>query len=287
MQGIEIHLEDMPQFQMASTSEELPLDLMASGSTVERPSVSSRPSTRHEFPLRNVPELAMIGPDFRPPVPAADSESNPRDLSPIQQRVQLPPYIENLIISTVSNQIQLSDENRQDLSAFHTIASIMGLDQPQSNGDDDTDSDISELVTDEEMNLGQKNDADVTSEDGLPPQPKRIKRDGPSVSADHNDDGTVDKPDDDTEQNVGTDVLPDIPQPKPQPIRTPWEFTAQEHIFLAWAKTMSTFTAKRQATIKMKINKIMSEAEFEDLDDEFFAGNLTFFYTYNLCVIEF
>lgn len=73
-------------------------------------------------------------------------------------------------------------------------------------------------------------------------------------------------------------ALPDLPeppaQPKPLAERGPAEFTAQEHMFLAWAKTTSTFTAKRQATVKMKINRIVSEAEFEDLDDEFFAGRM-------------
>lgn len=257
MREFDAEIEELGLFPVPSTSDEFRSAIIAAGPMVERP-LLPRP-------------VATIG--FRPPAPGPDPDLSPDDavrpldLSPTHHRVQLPSYIENLIISTVHNQIQMSTE-RQDVSAFQNIAAIMGIDQFQSDRDDTSDTDLSESVTDEEIVTDDK------GADGSPPQPKKIKIDhGQSGSTDHEGGIPVDNPDTNIDGNdVDDDILPDLPQPKSPLNRKPWEFTAQEHIFLAWAKTMSTFTAKRQATIKMKINKIMSEAEFEDLDDEFFGG---------------
>jgi len=117
----------------------------------------------------------------------------------------------------------------------------------------------------------------VSTEDAGPSSAKKRRKESSKDSEKGNEDCTAEADGDtsctgDDEDDGKSDVLPDLPQPKPVVKTGPSDFSAQEHIFLAWAKTMSTFTAKRQATIKMQINKIMSEAEFEDLDDEFFAG---------------
>jgi len=132
-------------------------------------------------------------------------------------------------------------------TAFRTMATMMGLDRPS---DDDDDGE----TTDEDTDDGTGPDG------GSRPAAKRARRPNGGGAA------------------AGGDVLPDLPRAaEPSADRRTTDFTVQEHTFLAWAKTMSTFKAKRQAKIKMKINKIMSEAEFEDLDDEFFAGNWFWF----------
>jgi len=160
----------------------------------------------------------------------------------------------------------------QDIRRMITIGRFPDNDE---DNDDDEEDDDDESAADDEIATDEE--AVSTVNDG-PPSAKKIRRqDKSGEDSDKGDKGC-------TEADGGTshtgddrddghsDVLPDLPQPKPVIKRGPSDFSAQEHIFLAWAKTMSTFTAKRQATIKMQINKIMSEAEFEDLDDEFFAG---------------
>jgi len=142
-------------------------------------------------------------------------------------------------------------------------------DEDDDEEDDDDDSADDEVATDEE--------AMSTVDDGPSTIKKRRRQDESDENRGKNDKGVTDDDGDaslaeDDDDNGQSDVLPDLPQPKPEIKSGPADFSAQEHIFLAWAKTMSTFTAKRQAIIKMQINKIMSEAEFEDLDDEFFAG---------------
>lgn len=170
---------------------------------------------------------------------------------PVMQRMEMPPFIENVFAAP---------------DRFHSIAAMMGLDQPTDDDDD----------TDDNGDTDEGTGTDNETADGQSAAKKsRKESDGAEnhVAVDNNGvDGDSAIDDLSNHPNNNRDVLPDLPQPKPVAERRPGEFTAQEHIFLAWAKTMSTFTAKRQATIKMKINKIMSEAEFEDLDDEFFAG---------------
>ncbi|XP_060856958.1 uncharacterized protein LOC132934647 [Metopolophium dirhodum] len=161
----------------------------------------------------------------------------------------------------------------QDIRRMITIGRFPGDDEENVDDEEDEDDESAEddeIATDEE--------AESTVDDG-PSSAKKIRRQEQSgENSDKGDKGCTGADGDtshtgDDEDDGQSDVLPDLPQPKPVIKRGPSDFSAQEHIFLAWAKTMSTFTAKRQATIKMQINKIMSEAEFEDLDDEFFAAN--------------
>jgi len=155
-------------------------------------------------------------------------------------------------------------------------------DEDEDEDDDDNAAD-DDITTDEEGVL--------TVDDGPSSAKKRREQSSEDSNKDNdkdNDKGSIEANGDtsctgDNEDDDQPDVLPDLPQPKPEVKRGPLDFSAQEHTFLAWAKTMSTFTARRQATIKMQINKIMSEAEFEDLDDEFFAG---YFINVNLCVYK-
>lgn len=221
-----------------------------------------------------------VGPGFAPPAASTvefqGSVPMGMDLSPSSVgtsrfgrgttrtgRVRLPAaYTGNAYVSAaaaVAASTTGGDGNADD--AFRAIASMMGLDQP-SDGDDDTDSDDS--VAD-----GGLVDTDGETEGW--PAAKKNRREVKSDVAAGGREG-----DDVRHEDGRDDALPDLPQPEPEVERGPSGFTAQEHTFLAWAKTMSTFTAKRQATVEMKINEIMSEAEFEDLDDEFFAGNITF-----------
>lgn len=170
----------------------------------------------------------------------------------------------------------------QDIQRMITIGRFPGDDE---DNDDDEEDDEEEDEEEEEEDDEEEDDDDETATDEeamstVDDGPSRIKKrrrqdesgeDHKSDKGCTGDDGDTSLTEDD-DDNGQPDVLPDLPQPKPVIKRGPSDFSAQEHIFLAWAKTMSTFTAKRQATIKMQINKIMSEAEFEDLDDEFFAG---------------
>lgn len=171
----------------------------------------------------------------------------------------------------------------QDLRRMVTIGPFP--DDDEDNDDDEEDDDDEsgaddEIATDEEA---------VSTVDDGPSSAKKIRlQDQSGENSDKIDKGCTGADGDtshvgDDEEDGRSDALPDLPQPKPAIKRGPSDFSAQEHIFLAWAKTMSTFTAKRQATIKMQINKIMSEAEFEDLDDEFFAG---YFININLICIH-
>jgi len=158
-------------------------------------------------------------------------------------------------------------------------------DDDEDNDDDEEDDDDESAADDE---IATDEEAVSTVDDG-PSSAKKIKlQDQSGEDSDKIDKGCTGADGDtshmgDDEEDGQSDALPDLPQPKPVIKRGPSDFSAQEHIFLAWAKTMSTFTAKRQATIKMQINKIMSEAEFEDLDDEFFAG---YFININLICIH-
>lgn len=186
------------------------------------------------------------------------------------QHVQLPTLVENVYMAAAASTITNGDENVDN--AFRNIASMMGLDQP-SDGGNDTDSDESVDVADE----GDDTEGETG---GQPAAKKSRKEEEYHVAKEHEgEDVTYNADQYENDKNV----LPDLPQPKSLAEKGPSDFTAQEHIFLAWAKTMSTFTAKRQAAVKMQINKIMSEAEFEDLDDEFFAGNITFPCTCGIC----
>lgn len=165
----------------------------------------------------------------------------------------------------------------QDLNDFKKFIITTGQ-FPDTDDDDDNDDDSNDDdTTDDKIATSE---AVVATRDDGPSSAKKRRQEDQSGS-----DKNVDKSDKvwtkvngntshsgDNEYDGQTDVLPDLPQPKPVIKKGPLDFTAQEHTFLAWAKTMSTFTAKRQATVKMQINKIMSEAEFEDLDDEFFAA---------------
>jgi len=164
----------------------------------------------------------------------------------------------------------------QDIQRMITLGQIPehilrgdGDEDEDDNDDDDDNAADDEIATDDE--------AVATVDDGPSTSKKRRREEQSSKNGNKSDKGGTgavgDKSRKGDDENDGqTDVLPDLPQPKPAVKSGPSDFSPQEHIFLAWAKTMSTFTAKRQATIKMQINKIMSEAEFEDLDDEFFAG---------------
>jgi len=185
----------------------------------------------------------------------------------------------------------------QDIQRMITIARFPDDDEDNDDDeedddeeDDDEEDDDDESAEDDEIATDEE--AGSTVDDG-PSSAKKIRRQ--DQSGEDSDKGDKDctgaggntSHTGDDEADGQSDVLPDLPQPKPVIKRGPSDFSAQEHIFLAWAKTMSTFTAKRQATIKMQINKIMSEAEFEDLDDEFFAGyfiNVNLIFIHNVLV---
>lgn len=231
--------------------------------TLEIPRVS--PVDIMEIPVMS--NIGFMGPEFI--VPAS----------------RLPQFLENLngIMSPSSPHRSSNDEdeafnNQLGRSITAAIQRMIGRfpndevnNEEEEDDDDDNDDDNSaddEIATDEE---------EVSPEDAGPSGVKKRRMES-SEGSEKGDEGNTEADGDtsctgDDEDDGQSDVLPDLPQPKPDVKKGPADFSAQEHIFLAWAKTMSTFTAKRQATIKMQINKIMSEAEFEDLDDEFFAAN--------------
>lgn len=186
----------------------------------------------------------------------------PRGTPPIN-RIQIPAFMENVLMTAIGSEINVGNNQ----SIIQNIVSMMGLDQPSGDEDMDTDENNDtddEIETDEEAGDGQS----IAKKSKQEESSEKTE----SNTEEHNFKENSSTDNGESNKKNESDVLPDLPQPKLE-VKRSSDFTAQEHIFLAWAKTMSTFTAKRQATIKMKINKIMSEAEFEDLDDEFFAGN--------------
>jgi len=226
-----------------------------------------RTSTMEIVELPAMPDMQFVGPEFI--VPAAG----------------LPQFFENLsgMLSPLnSNDVNENYNNQMGSNITAAIRRMMErfpIDNVNIDGDDENDDDDGEDDEDDDDNDNASDDEISTDDEGVStvddgPSSAKKRREQSSEDSDKDDKGTEsdtsctgDNGDDDR-----SDVLPDLPQPKPEVKRGPLDFSAQEHIFLAWAKTMSTFTAKRQATVKMQINKIMSEAEFEDLDDEFFAG---------------
>lgn len=179
--------------------------------------------------------------------------------TPIIQRIEMPAFMENIFVTSADRNVGHGPP------VFRNIATMLGLDRHHSEQDVDEDENN---VTDGETDVDEDEDA---GERTFAAKRRRLEEQ-PDGGADKNSD----VPDDCPEYGADTGhVLPDLPQQKLIAERGHTDFTAQEHTFLAWAKTMSTFTAKRQATIKMQINKIMTEAEFEDLDDEFFAGKMS------------
>lgn len=209
-------------------------------------------------------------------IPMFDFEDGNPDL--MAEAAMLPPR------SPTESEIELfgrtlATEMGKDIRDFKDYVISTGqfpdTDDDDENYDDSDDDDTTDdkIATSEEV---------VATRDDGPSSPKKRRQEDqsePDKNVDESDkvctkvNGNTSHAVDDEYDNQ-TDVLPNLPQPKPVINKGPLDYTAQEHTFLAWAKTMSTFTAKRQATVKMQINKIMSEAEFEDLDDEFFAGNL-------------
>lgn len=191
----------------------------------------------------------------RPSTPRP-STPPPPEQQQLGQRMGMPAsFVENVVFMAAA----AGGDNRHVNSPYmlQNIVTMLGLDQPSSSGGTDSGADSDETdderTDDEARPTTDGSDELPTDGDGRSAAKRRRRQEGRAPG----------------------DVLPDLPeppQPKPLAERGPADFTAQEHMFLAWAKTMSTFTAKRQATVKMKINKILSEAEFEDLDDEFFAG---------------
>lgn len=225
-----------------------PLSMPAS--RFARPITGPRPEYVRSMPriqfIRNVPGTDIGG------MPAAAPELTLRPSILEQVHLEMPPLIRYVAPTTPQN-----------------IATMMGLDQPTDDDTDDNDDMDEGMDMDNETADGQSTAKRSRKEDTFGGTENNNAEDNNGEDGDSAIVGQSKQP-----NNSNRDVLPDLPQPKPMTKRRPGQFTAQEHTFLAWAKTMSTFTAKRQATIKMKINKIMSEAEFEDLDDEFFAGNL-------------
>lgn len=200
-----------------------------------------------------------------------------------QPQIQMPrfqPDVEMSFMSTPS-----TSYGNHDIP-FQSIALMMGLGRdseqdPYADNNTDADqesdqeSDWETVAMDQsETSAGEGSSTDEDGEETETKQPaakksKRMKKTEVNV----NDEDDVDTVDGSPEED-SRDVLPDLPQPHDTPERDGSNFTAQEHLFLAWAKTMSTFTPRRQATVKLKIHKIMSEAELEDLDDEFFGSKV-------------
>lgn len=184
---------------------------------------------------------------------------NPEDLPPDIPRSLLRPeimYVENVLRTSIGSEINV--DNNQSI-IHNIIVSMMGLDQPSDNEDMDTDENNDtddEIDTDEESNYEKSNAEKINQEESFENTDYNITEQKNNYNTNKND----------------KNVLPDLPQPEAV-VKGSSDFTSQELTFLAWAKTMSTFTVKRQATVKTKISEIMSEAEFEDLDDEFFGGN--------------
>lgn len=167
---------------------------------------------------------------------------------------------------------------------FQSIALMMGLSREaeedfyaENNMDTDQDSNTDE----EPITDGESSTDDVNEENKAEQPAAKIRRlEEKEVNTRNDDTNSMNNNSEESSNKHKTNVLPDLPQPNKTAIteRNLMNFTAQEHMFLAWAKTLSTFTPKRQALVKLKINKIISEAEMEDLDDEFFAGIFFFFY---------
>lgn len=244
---------------------------------------------RPEFPH----PLSMPGPRFLSPTPSAAPfpREYPAPAYNFAHGIPPRPLMGNVLIEGLDGpRVELVN----DPNVFRQIATMMGLDQRSDEGSTTT-------TTDNETDEDEGTDRDaaaVTTVNGCSqPATKRTRRtsDTTAPGVNNRDEGDAERPADSGNIDAATDsglqrnradVLPDLPrrsEPLVDRAGRLTDFTVQEHTFLAWAKTMSTFTAKRQAKIKMKINKIMSEAEFEDLDDEFFAGKS--YVTYSNCII--
>lgn len=228
-----------------------------------------------------------------------DSESLDSDTEILMPAEDFPQFLEGLLSPFRPDVVNEDYNNRMGRSinaAIQRIVERLPIDNINidngNNDDDDENDDNDDEDDDDDDNAAD--DEIATDEEGVstvndgPSSAKKRREQSSEDGGKDNDKGSIEADGDtscaeDNKDDDQSDVLPDLPQPKPDVKREPLDFSAEEHIFLAWAKTMSTFTAKRQATIKMQINKIMSEAEFEDLDDEFFAGYLI---NVNLCVYK-
>lgn len=223
-----------------------------SNSAGPRPEIAHSVTNRefvHGIPMRADFAHGMAIPEFA-------------NRTPVVQRIEMPTFMEHIFMTGANRNMQSNGP-----PVFRNIATMLRLDRhSEGEEEEEVDSDENNVTdgkidkNDEDDNAGERNSA-----------AKRSRLEEKPNSADQNSNDNM--MNDCREYSVDTGrILPDLPQQKPLAERGHTDFTAQEHTFLAWAKTMSTFTAKRQATIKMQINKIMTEAEFEDLDDEFFAG---------------
>ncbi|XP_060844187.1 uncharacterized protein LOC132924102 [Rhopalosiphum padi] len=290
VQNPALHCVPTSTFESPSTANETPVTSRPADSQfvhpIPEPSIElpqPRPIEILEIPMSNI---GFMGPEFIRAIPAS----------------RLPQILENLS-STGSSSSSRNSIDRddgfdqlgrsitatmiQDIRRMITMGQFSG-DDSGNNDDDDDDDDDDDTEDDDDDTDDDDDDGDDAVDDEVATNEGAVDTgdDGPSSSKKRRRQDQSDEDSDKGRKRVGgdtsrtgnderdgrEDVLPDLPQPKPAVKRGPSDFSAQEHIFLAWAKTMSTFTPKRQATIKMQINKIMSEAEFEDLDDEFFAA---------------
>lgn len=294
-----------PSDNKATSSSEFPVSRSAEQGPALQGDDNESPSNKNKTPVTPKPEHSQLV--HRVPEPSFDESSTEMDDEmsiPIGDYGYLNPIV--LREGTAFPMWQATEEEvRQfsntmahgiikELEDFKKLVNTMGqfpdTDYDDSDDDDDNDDD-NDNDGDKDNDDDKDNDVDDTTNDKIATSEVATRDDGPSSAKKrrHEDqsgsDKNVDESDKvctkvngntshtgDDEYESQTDVLPDLPQPKPVIKKGPLDFTAQEHTFLGWAKTMSTFTAKRQATVKMQINKIMSEAEFEDLDDEFFAA---------------
>lgn len=176
------------------------------------------------------------------------------------------PRVENALRSAIGSELDV--DNNQSVIR-NIIISMLGLDYQSDDEEMDTDDNDAddEIETDEEANNEEPNPEQINQQKSF--------ENAECKNTEQQENCITDK-DFETNPKNDTDVLPDLSSPEVE-VTGPLGFTAHELQFLHWGKKMSTFTAKRQAKVKTKISEIMSEAEFEDLDEEFFAGNLFIF----------